>query len=50
MGRTGTLAAILARLELGPDVHIKDIVYELRKKRHKSLVVESIVIFFIKYI
>lgn len=44
MGRTGTLASILLHLET--KIPVNEIVFELRKRRHRSLVVESIVIAF----
>lgn len=42
MGRTGTLASILIS-RLTNDLDVPKVVFELRKRRHKFLVVESIV-------
>jgi hypothetical protein len=39
MGRTGTLASILLHREA--KIAINELVLELRKRRHRSLVVES---------
>lgn len=46
MGRTGTLVTILASRMLHV-FKVPEIVYELRKKRHKTLVVESKVIIYL---
>ncbi len=43
MGRTGTFASIL--LHRQTKMPLTDLVFELRKRRHRSLVVESIVNF-----
>lgn len=41
MGRTGTLVSILTARMSEERVNIPDIVFELRRRRHKYLVVES---------
>ena len=41
MGRTGTLVSILVARFSQDQVIVPEIVFELRKRRHKTLVVES---------
>lgn len=43
MGRTGTLASILIYRQANCDLDVPEVVFELRKRRHKFLVVESLV-------